>query len=54
MKLCIKRVYCPKCKKLTSCEEQKANDVLKIVCSRCGSPIWLKEGMKWKYAQREV
>ena len=51
VKLCVKKIYCPKCQRLVKCQEQTTNNTLRILCSRCGSPIWVKDGVTWKYVK---
>ncbi len=54
MKLCVKKVYCPSCRKLANCREQITNNTLRVVCSRCGGTIWTKEGTVWKYTPKSA
>ncbi len=52
MKLCVKKIYCPACQRLVRCHEQAINGKINIVCSRCGNPIWIKDGLTWRYTVR--
>ncbi|MCX8126180.1 MAG: hypothetical protein N3E40_03435 [Dehalococcoidia bacterium] len=50
MKLCVKRIYCVNCRRLVKCREEPVNGRINIVCSRCGSVIWVKNPVTWRYA----
>ena len=54
MKICVKRVYCPACHRLTRPREEKANGMLRILCQRCGKLLWTKDSVSWKYEARGV
>lgn len=51
MKLCVKKVYCPTCQRLVKCHEEYDSGKLRVLCFKCGNPVWLKEGGAWKYAR---
>ncbi len=53
MKLAIKKIYCPNCARLVNGREQQTNGSAKILCSRCGKTIWVKEGLKWRYVRAD-
>lgn len=50
MKLCVKRIYCPDCRKLVKCHEKPADGRINIVCASCGGVIWIKNPVTWRYA----
>jgi RNase P subunit RPR2 len=54
MKMMIKKTYCPVDKRLVKGQEQRVNDSIKIVCPRCGTVLWTKEGWSWRYTKAEA
>ncbi len=54
MKLCVKKVYCPSCQKLVSCHEQKVDSQSQVLCSKCGRPLRLWNGVSWRYLPESV
>jgi hypothetical protein len=53
MKLCVKRIYCPDCRRLARGREETVDGKThRILCGRCGRPIWLWDGLTWKYTGR--
>ncbi|MFH1032771.1 MAG: hypothetical protein V1767_09445 [Chloroflexota bacterium] len=52
MKTLVKKVYCPFCQKLVAGREEKANGNSRVLCSRCGKPVWVHEGISWRYVGR--
>lgn len=49
MKLCIKKIYCASCQKLVKGSEQILDKQVKVYCSKCGNPIWVWNGIGWRY-----
>jgi hypothetical protein len=47
MKTLIKRVYCTKCEKLVTGKEQVGAELTNVSCTRCGSALWVSDGIKW-------
>ncbi len=54
MKLCVKKLYCPNCKKLVRGEERVNNGTTRIFCRRCGMPLWMLEGVTWRYLAKSA
>jgi RNase P subunit RPR2 len=52
MKLCVKRIYCPACRRLVKGKEYKGNGSISVSCFRCGRPVWINNGVSWRYIQR--
>ena len=51
VKLTAKKIYCPKCAKLSHVKLQANGERNEYVCLKCESVIWKKEGLKWKYVK---
>jgi hypothetical protein len=49
MKLCVKKLYCPTCRRLTTCGEKSDGGKLRIVCYRCGNQVFALENDHWRY-----
>ena len=50
MKLCVKKTYCPDCRRLVrGREEAVTNNTRRVFCARCGKALWLWDGIIWKY-----
>lgn len=47
MKIAFKKLRCSKCEKLVKTREQKADNTLKILCSRCTQVLRVWDGIKW-------
>jgi hypothetical protein len=47
MKLCIKKIYCPNCKKAVMGQEPPYNGPYRILCSKCGQSICISNGIYW-------
>jgi hypothetical protein len=52
MKTCIKKVFCPVCRKLVACHEEKADHHIQIVCSR-GHSLRTWNGVRWKVLRHD-
>ena len=50
MKLCIKKIYCPKCRQAVKGVEQTGNGRCLILCSKCGQAICVSNGIYWRRA----
>ncbi len=48
MKILVKKTYCGTCQRLVTGREQKANNVTRIACSRCGRVLWAGDGITWR------
>ncbi len=53
MKVAPKKVFCSNCQKLVNGEEQKTDSTVKVVCSKCKKPVWIKDGFSWRYIKEE-
>jgi hypothetical protein len=51
--LTVKKIYCTKCQKLRRVQDKKTGDKNEFICVKCGSVIWQKEGLNWKYKKKE-
>ena len=49
MKICTKRIYCSNCRRLVKGREQGDSEKLQVSCSRCGKPIYVWDGITWRY-----
>ncbi len=47
MKLCVKKIYCPNCKKAVMGQEPPYNGPYRILCSKCGQSICISNGIYW-------
>lgn len=48
MKLCVKRIRCPYCGRLTNCREQKIeNGNIQVTCNKCGKQVYVWNGLRW-------
>jgi len=54
MKLVVKKTYCPVDKRLVLPQEQKNGETAKLVCPRCGTVLFVKEGWGWRYPRAEA
>jgi len=53
MKLCVKKIYCPDCRRLVrGREETITGNTRRVFCARCGKALWLWDGITWKYTGR--
>lgn len=54
LKLPVKRIYCPHCKRLVRGQEkekgkeEKNNGTIQILCSICNRLIWVWNGLNWQ------
>jgi len=53
MRLYVKKTYCPRCQRLVRGYEQGNDTNMRVLCSRCGLVIWVRDSMRWKYAAEE-
>ena len=53
MRLCVKKTYCPRCQRLVRGHEQDNDTNIRVLCSRCGLVIWIRDGMRWMYVTEE-
>jgi transposase-like protein len=49
MKLNIKKIYCPNCKRLVRVNAQDSGDKIQFNCIICDKTLWQKQNLKWKY-----
>ncbi len=49
MNLIAKKVRCPDCQRLVSPRQQKVGADIRVSCSRCERPLWLWNGIYWRY-----
>jgi len=49
MKQCVKRIYCPSCKRLVKCQEKEEGGKLRIACNRCGNQLLVNQSGSWRY-----
>ncbi len=49
--LTLKKVYCPKCQKLSRVKLQKVNSKNQFFCVRCNQLVWQQESLGWKYTR---
>jgi hypothetical protein len=49
--LTAKKVYCPKCQKLSRIKLQQTNGKTQCVCIKCNHMVWQKESLGWKYLE---
>jgi hypothetical protein len=55
MKLCTKRIYCPDCRRLVRGREETINsNTHRVLCGRCGRPLWFWNGITWRYLGKET
>jgi hypothetical protein len=54
MKMVVKKTYCPVDKELVKPQEQKNGEVTKLVCSRCGTVLYVKEDWGWRHPETEI
>jgi hypothetical protein len=47
----IKRAYCPDCHVLVDMHEKKAGEFISLTCCRCDRPIWVKNGLNWRFVK---
>ena len=48
MKLCIKKVYCPKCRRAVTPLEPPASGPCRVLCSKCKTIIYVSNGIYWR------
>lgn len=48
MKLCIKKIYCPKCREAVRGVEPPYDGPYRILCSKCGQAICVSNGIYWR------
>ncbi len=48
MELCIKKIYCPSCRKLVKPIEQWNADIIIVLCPLCNEPIRTWDGNRWR------
>ncbi len=53
IKLNSKKIYCPKCKKLSHIKAEGTGEKTKFTCVKCDYEIWNKSGLNWKYFRAE-
>ncbi len=49
-----KKIYCGSCQRLVKGREQKANSNTRVLCSRCGRPLWVWDGIAWRYMKEGI
>jgi len=54
MRGCVKKIYCDNCRRLVKGHEQPTDNKVEVSCSRCGSPIWIWDRIKWKYLAKHI
>ena len=54
MKMVIKKTYCPVDKKLVMPQEQKNGDIIRLVCPKCETVLYVKENWGWRFPRVEV
>ena len=54
MKMVIKKAYCPVDKKLVMPQEQKNGDIIRLVCPKCETVLYVKENWGWRFPRVEV
>jgi hypothetical protein len=54
MKLCVKKIYCPDCRKLVKGREEKRNGGIHLSCPRCKRLIWIHDGLSWRYVKQGI
>jgi len=47
MKLCIKKIYCPHCKRAVIGKEPPYDGPYRIFCPKCGQSICISNGIYW-------
>lgn len=47
----VKRAYCPDCHVLVDMHEKKAGESIRLTCCRCDRPIWIKNGLTWRFVR---
>jgi len=52
IKMNIKRAYCPDCGVLVDLHEKKAGETLRMTCCRCDRPIWVRDGINWRFVKK--
>ncbi len=53
MKIVTRRLHCPKCERLVNGREQVSEETRQVFCTRCGSLIWVWDGIKWRQVRPE-
>jgi len=53
MKLCIKKIYCPKCRKAVKGVEPPYNGPYRVLCSKCGRSICISNGIYWRWTGQD-
>ena len=53
MKLAVRKVYCPKCQKLSHVSEENTTTGIRFVCQKCKTVIWTKENYAWRHVKAE-
>jgi hypothetical protein len=53
MKMVIKKTYCPVDKGLETVHEQKTGETTKLICSKCGTALYVKEDWGWRFLKNE-
>ncbi len=48
MRLCVKKIYCPHCRRSVQAEEESSNGQDRITCSKCGQVIYIGNGIYWR------
>jgi hypothetical protein len=51
MKLCIKKIYCPRCRVPVRGVEPHYDGPYRILCSKCGHAICVSNGSYWRRGQ---
>lgn len=54
MKQCVKRIYCPTCKKLVRCHEKEEGNKLHVICNRCANQILSRQKNVWRYVKADA
>jgi hypothetical protein len=47
----IKRAHCPDCHILVDMHEKKTGEFIRMTCCRCDRPLWVKNGINWRFVK---
>ncbi len=54
MKMLIKRVYCPFCRKLVRAREEASGHNTLVICTQCGRQLYDWNGIRFKPSTEKV
>ena len=54
LKMVVKKTYCPVDKKLVMPQEQKNGEIIKLVCPKCATVLYVKEDWGWRFPKAEA